>query len=241
MNETVKKLLRRIPFLKDAYYVLKRARHRSLRSRTPEDIFTEYYTSNFWGDAESKSGSGSNQTNTELLVTNLRPTLDALAVTSLLDIPCGDFSWMKRVDLSGIDYIGGDIVESLVASNNELYSSPHRSFLRLDLLAEPLPAVDCILCRDCLVHLSFADLDLALKNIVRSSARYFATTTYNSISKNYDIVTGDWRRLNLRVAPFNWPEPVNVIVEQSKEADGTYADKSLAFWSIAQLRAVIRP
>jgi hypothetical protein len=214
--------------------------HRSLRSRTPEDIFTEYYNSNFLGDDESKSGSGSNQTNTELLVAKLRAALDTLAITSLLGIPCGDFSWMKRVNLAGIDYTGGDIVEPLIKANNELYSSPIRSFRRLDLLADPLPSVDCIFCRDCLVHLSFADLDLAITNVIRSGARIFATTTYSSITKNYDIVTGDWRRLNLRVAPFHWPEPIGVILEQSKEADGAYADKSLAFWSIEQIQSVMR-
>ena len=29
----------------------------------------------------------------------------------MLDVPCGDFRWMAHVDLSGIIYIGGDIIE----------------------------------------------------------------------------------------------------------------------------------
>jgi hypothetical protein len=38
----------------------------------------------------------------------------------MLDAPCGDFNWMKEVDLSAVHYTGGDIVEPLVNSNHLL-------------------------------------------------------------------------------------------------------------------------
>jgi hypothetical protein len=41
--------------------------------------------------------------------------LKTLNVQVFLDVPCGDFNWMKHVTLPhGTRYIGGDIVASLV-------------------------------------------------------------------------------------------------------------------------------
>jgi hypothetical protein len=97
------------------------------------------------------------------------------------------------------------------------------------------PAADLLLCRDCLVHLSFADIDKALRNIRRSSLAYLLTTTFPAESVNADIVTGDWRPLNLQAAPFNLPTPVELINEGCTEGDGAFADKSLGLWRIRDL------
>lgn len=37
--------------------------------------------------------------------------LKKYSIKSILDIPCGDFSWMKKIELDGIEYIGADIVK----------------------------------------------------------------------------------------------------------------------------------
>lgn len=229
-------MLRKIPLFKDAYYLFKRAQYAALRSRTPEEIFTQHYEGNFWKDAQSVSGSGSNRENTATLVESLRAALDRLGVKSLLDLPCGDFGWMSRVPLTGIAYMGGDIVKRLVDQHQREHAGPGREFRHLDLLKDELPPADCILCRDCLVHLSFADIRKALGQMLASSARYLATTTYPGTDKNYDIVTGDWRRLNLMLPPFSFPAPLLIIRENSTEAHGDYSDKELAFWDLAQLR-----
>jgi hypothetical protein len=50
-------------------------------------------------------------------------------------------------------------------------------------------------------------------------------------------VTGDWRPINLERAPFNWPAPVELIVEECTESGGVFADKSLGLWRIDALPA----
>ena len=42
-------------------------------------------------------------------------------IKRLFDAPCGDFNWMKEVHLLDVDYIGGDIVSSLVLNNKEQF------------------------------------------------------------------------------------------------------------------------
>jgi hypothetical protein len=140
------------------------------------------------------------------------------------------------VALSGIDYVGGDIVPELIEANNRQYGRAGIRFRKVDLLSDQLPASDLILCRDCLVHLSFSDVTRALRNICRSEARYLLTTTFIHRQQNADILTGDWRTLNLQIAPFNLPAPVELINERCTEGNGAYCDKALGLWKIEDIR-----
>lgn len=60
----------------------------------------------------------------------------------MLDAPCGDFNWMRFVDLGKTHYIGCDIVPEVIETNGMRYAD--REFHALDLAAEPLPNVDLI-------------------------------------------------------------------------------------------------
>lgn len=198
--------------------------------------FDLIHRTNLWGADSSASGVGSELAATATLRQELSSLLQTLGVRSLLDLPCGDFTWMAHMDLSGIRYCGADIVPELIATNTARYAVPDRiGFRRLDLVTDPLSAADLILCRDCLVHLSFAHIRAALDNIRRSGTRWLLTTTFLRLESNRDIEDGDWRALNFRRAPFAFPEPETVIVEGCDEAGGDYADKVLALWDIARL------
>lgn len=153
----------------------------------------------------------------------------------MLDLPCGVFGWMAAVDLTGIDYTGGDIVTDVVAANRAKHSAPGRDFMQMDLLEDALPQVDLVLCRDCLVHLSFANIDRALANLRGCGARYLLTTTFLDLPDNGDIEDGDWRPLNLQAAPFKFPAPIETLLEGCEEAGGDYRDKALALWNLEDL------
>jgi hypothetical protein len=202
--------------------------------------FERIYETNLWSDPESRSGVGSSLDATRVVRAELPKALRRLEARTLLDVPCGDFTWMARVDLSGIDYIGGDIVATIVEKNNRLHSSSSRRFMDLDLTRDSLPAADVLLCRDCLVHLSYANIRAVLANVARSSIRYLLTTSFPGRNDNYDVADGDWRALDLEAPPFSFPEPVLTIVEECEEEDGTYADKSLLAWSVADLAKLSR-
>jgi len=191
-----------------------------------------------WGGPESVSGVGSGLDPTARLRAELPPLLTSLGVRTLLDAPCGDFHWMRHTDLAGIRYIGGDIVPEIVARNTALYATPDgmRSFVELDLTRGPLPAADAVLCRDCLVHLSLANIERALAAIEASGARWLLTTTFTAVERNVDIADGDWRPLNLERPPFDFGAPEAAIVEGCDEEGGAYADKTLAVWRVQRSR-----
>jgi hypothetical protein len=162
--------------------------------------------------------------------------LQHLHARVLLDAPCGDFHWMDRVRLGVETYIGVDLLEGLILRNRERHAAPGREFLALDLLNDPLPTADVVLCRDCLVHLSHDDALRVLHNFVDSGSRYVLTTTFPGRGENRDVRTGEWRPLNLQVAPFSLPSPLAVINEKCTECSGYFKDKSLGLWRLADVR-----
>ena len=200
-----------------------------------QERFERIYSTNLWSDPESRSGVGSAMDATRVLRAELPKALRELDAKVLLDVPCGDFTWMEHVDLGGVEYIGGDIVPSIVAENQRLHESGSRRFAVIDLTRDQLPDADVLLCRDCLVHLSYANIRAALANIARSNIRYVLLTSFPGRGGNRDVQDGDWRTLDLQAPPFSFPEPQLTIVEECQEEEGSYADKSLLAWRVADL------
>jgi SAM-dependent methyltransferase len=201
-------------------------------------VFSHIYLHNRWNSTDSVSGQGSTLANTAAIRRQLPEVFSEYSIKTLLDIPCGDFVWMKEIAGSVEHYIGADIVEPLIRANSERYGGPefsHVRFANLSLGDDPLPKSDLIFCRDCLVHFSFHDIDKALRNVRRSGARYFITTTFPCHLENSDITTGKWRPINLQAAPFNLPEPLRLISEEYTGSRGNYHDKSLGLWKAADI------
>ncbi len=236
----MRSLVRRLPGLAAALARWRaRSERQQLSGRSPQAIFDEYFQRNTWGGRGSRSGRGSDRGQTRALVQALPPLWAELGVRHVLDLPCGDFHWMQDVDLDAVRYTGGDIVASLVDDNRRRHARDKVEFQTLDLLQGPLPEADLLLCRDCLVHLSFADARRALRTIANSDVRWLLSTTFHARTANADIATGQWRPINLRLPPFNLPEPTRVIDEACTESNGAYADKTLALWRIEDVRRAV--
>ena len=216
----------------DPYFFEKQAR--AGQDYTLEETFQQIYEAGHW-NADSVSGSGSTDEQTRQLHIALPALLESLKAEVLLDLPCGDLSWMHTIDLPVDTYIGADLIPDLVARNRERFAALNRHFEVLDLTCDLLPKADVLLCRDCLVHFSFEDFGRALANIKRSPIRFLLTTTFPNTTVNEDITTGDWRTLNLERAPFNFPPSLALLNEHCTESDGRYADKSLGLWRVEDL------
>ncbi|MHC2618293.1 hypothetical protein ACVIW2_000325 [Bradyrhizobium huanghuaihaiense] len=198
--------------------------------------FERIERTNLWGAASSVSGLGSEDVATSAIREALPALLQRLGVRSLLDAPCGDASWIGHMKLD-LDYTGIDIVPSLIAANSERAARGELSgrFLVADITRDALPPADLILCRDCLVHLSFANIARALRNFRASGARFLLVTTFPEWDGNRDCEDGDWRALNMEQAPFNWPSPRELINERCEEGNGGWRDKSLGLWQLDRL------
>jgi 2-polyprenyl-3-methyl-5-hydroxy-6-metoxy-1,4-benzoquinol methylase len=230
-------IAKKIPVLPSLYRVLRnKYAYYQLKSKGTEQVFTRIYTGNAWGGNDSVSGAGSDVYQTRIITQELPVLFSDLSISKMLDIPCGDFHWMKNVDLSKLDYTGADIVDGPIESNRAQYSRDGLDFRKLNAIEDKLPKVDLVFCRDCLVHFSFEDVVKALDNICNSQSEYLLTTTFVGRTDNHDIATGQWRTLNLEVAPLMLPKPLRIITEGCTESNGAYADKALGLWKIADIR-----
>ena len=198
--------------------------------------FRRIHDTNLWGAAASMSGLGSEMEATAVLRGELPRLLEKLSVTSLLDAPCGDAGWISMADL-GMRIVGVDIGPALVerlkarAAAGEIKGEYHL----VDITRDPLPRCDAILCRDCLVHLSFANIKNAVANFQNSGATFLIATTFPEWQSNRDCEDGDWRALNFERAPFGWGPPVELVNENCLDAGGGWRDKSLGAWRLADL------
>lgn len=162
--------------------------------------FSGIFHGNTWGSIESRSGKGSEVRNTEKIIKEIPKLIKKYKIKSILDIPCGDFNYMKEIELD-CDYIGADIVPSLIEENKSNYKNV--KFECLDITSDELPKCDLVLVRDCLVHLSNENILKAIDNIKKSGSKYLLTTSFERCIINVDLGSRMWRAINVKASPFN--------------------------------------
>lgn len=201
-----------------------------------EALFTDYFFKRVWGEVESASGPGSTVSYTQPLRKELPKLLKELKVEKILDAPCGDFNWFHLMaDEIELDYIGGDIVKPLIEQNKDRFSGNSYEFIHLDITKDPLPQSDIWFCRDCLIHFSDHDIKKALEAFLESEIPYLLTTSYTDSEKNENIATGGHRFLNLELAPFNFPKPVQYLDDW---VEG-FPVKKMGLWKREMIREAI--
>ena len=176
-----------------------------------KDIFTEIYRQNSWGSEETRSGPASTLERTAELRENLPKLFQDLQIQSMLDCGSGDWNWMKTVSLTGIQYMGVDIVDSIVTNCQEQFTANTVNFQQLDCVRDPPEQADLWLARDFCSALNFQQNLNFFQKFLESKSKYIALTSIETPKQNVDSVTGNIRPLNFRTAPFQMPEPIAIL------------------------------
>lgn len=119
------------------------------------------------GGSETACGVGSTWAFAKAFAAWLPGLLKRHSIEVLNDAGCGDFNWMKRVDLAGVDYLGYDIVP------------PARTILpfqKLNFVEADMRPADAVLCRDVLFHFPTDVVETALARIKTSAPVLIATS-----------------------------------------------------------------
>jgi len=221
-----------------AYKYWKKTKLSKFRGKPINKTFKEIYEKNLWRSSASNSGKGSDDLQAQTIIQEIPKLLSRFQISSMHDIPCGDFNWMSKLDLEGITYVGSDIVPELIESNRREFTSDKITFNTMNLTTDSLPKYDLVFVRDCLVHLSYTDTKKALSNIIASRSRYLLTTSFVDRERNFNIASGEWRPINLEKQPYDFPPPIHVINENCTQDEGAYRDKSLLLWEIKDLSTI---
>ena len=206
---------------------------------SPETIFTPLFGPHH-KERASASGLGSDLIQTAVIQEELPKLIKKLGINTIVDAPCGDFYWMKHVNLEVKSYIGVDVIRELIEQNQTNFGNKTRKFIHLDLTAESVPQADLIICRDCLVHCSQDDIRSILSHFKKSGSTYLLATSFPRTMKNININTGEWFPINLMIAPFNFPKPLLIINENCTQEGGYYNDKSLYLWKLDQIQIAVQ-
>ena len=170
----------------------------------PESVFTNIYQHGCWGwneDGLGFSGDGSTLRNTTHYVAFLQQFIKANKIKSVVDAGCGDWTFSKEIDWGDVQYLGVDVVKSVIDANNQKYGTKNIRFEHFDILRYALPAADLLICKDVLMHLSNRDIISFLKSTKQFKHCLF-TNNIGSENENQDIPRGGFRPLDLTAAPF---------------------------------------
>lgn len=210
------------------------------RDRPDDRDLKNFFNTKMWagGGRETKSGQGSTAEWTEPFRRELEGLFKRLGVKVFLDAPCGDFNWMRRVQMNGIRYYGLDIIAEIIEQNIANYARPDRTFRVADLTRDPLPKADLMLCRDCTFHLPIENVWQILENFAGSDIRYLLLTTHTD-GTNVDMpVPGRFNRRDFLAPPFRFPHPGmdNWIIDHP----GPIPLRYLGLWSAKQIREALK-
>ena len=103
-----------------------------------------------------------------------------------------------------------------------------------------------MICRDCLFHFSYEDIFKFFENFINSNIKFLLTTShfndYNnnkSFFKNKNILTGDFRKIDLFSEPFSFKKNYLLSIEDRDSLDVTN-HKFLYLFSREQINEFIK-
>jgi hypothetical protein len=126
-------------------------------------------------------------------------------VNRVVEIGCGDWEVSGRVDWSGVEYLGFDVVPELLEHNRELWGAPNIQFIYDDPIGNGRVQADLLIMKDVIQHLP-PDHSC---NFIRSIPDNFT----------YNVITNDIGPANDRIdfggyCPNSWSaDPFNMSHE----------------------------
>ena len=216
----------------------------STHGNVTKDTFDAIYDYHIWepdstaDDNGGGSGPGSSMAYTRRTRALVEMLIFKYNIGLLIDAPCGAMKWMSTVvdyvtNSAGANpkfqYVGLDIVESVIMKNREAFSHiDNMHFEVKDLSREAIEAPrgvsippagqkTAIFSRDALQHLNFDLVVSTMKRMAESSADIVILGSYHNKGTNKNITTGEYFVIDLSKRPFSpWlPAPLEVVSEET--------------------------
>ena len=162
--------------------------------------FEEIYRSNAWN---SGSGFGSTVEATQVYRGFLQDFLRLNAIASVVDLGCGDWTFSRLIDWTGVEYTGVDVSETALARAKR-YQSDNVRFVVLNAMTDCLPSADLLIVKDVLQHWPNEDILLFLGKL-KEFDRALITNRFSAerFRSNCNSRLGDVRAINLAEPPFS--------------------------------------
>ena len=193
-----------------------------------ENIFTNIYDTNEWGNNNNKdyngsSGEGSQVSiNINTYVPFLKEFIQKNNIKSVVDLGCGDVRCGHLIyDDLNVTYTGYDTYKKLIEYNSTQYSQPKYTFIYLDFCnnKEDIINADMCILKDVLQHWSLDDIYTFLDYIIANKKFKYILLVNCCHQKvdNTEIKTGSFRPLSSDYLPLKKYNPKKVYKYHTKE------------------------
>lgn len=126
-------------------------------------------------------------------ITYIPGLLQLVKAKTVFEVGCGQSHiW----DISGIDYIGGDICGDLIEDNKR--NHPEVAFIRFDVLRHELPNADVVIVKDLFECLPNDEVRRILQKIYASKCKWMIAGTDPRVKDHPDTTEGVYRPINLQ-------------------------------------------
>ena len=185
-------------------------------------------------------------------------------IRNMVDVPCGDMTWMPAVSMPpSTSYFGGDISRSIVSFNQQRFAEDERfcnRFRAFDITCEVvrLGAEDLLHTKDVLFHMPTELAVAAVINFERSGAGFFVSTSFGkapskanryspskhgdngayadaSYGKDDEVI--GFTPINLEAPPFCFPPPLALSLNKHTHVD---LQRYTGLWSLPALNRSTR-
>ena len=164
--------------------------------------FRQYYEAEHsdWGNT---SGPGSDSFHTIEYRSFVSKFVRLNNILRITDVGCGDWQFSRFIDFGSSDYIGYDVVDSVIKTNNERYASRIMFSMMPDNLGD-IRGGDLLLMKDVLQHLSDTDIYKFRDEVFPKFKFCLITNSFNKLDtpQNVDIESGSFRCLDLTAKPY---------------------------------------
>jgi 2-polyprenyl-3-methyl-5-hydroxy-6-metoxy-1,4-benzoquinol methylase len=218
-------------FVRYGYAIFKK---REVASESSADIekyverFERIYKEKLWGEneqGEGFSGGGSLMEAAEPYYQYLVQFLHDHEIKSVVDLGCGDWTLSKHIDWSGIDYVGYDVVQSVIDKNRVSYANNHIHFISGNFLTANIPEADLLICAHVLQHMPNQDVAAFVKLLPKFKYCLILDAMPHQ-GENADFPIEEtfpfWedRGIDLTLPPFSVPGKQVLVYRQGFNASG---------------------
>lgn len=183
-------------------------------------IFENIYEKQLWNDSDPSiplSGPGSSLENTKDYSNMLTKFIYDNECKSLLDLGCGDLTWISKSSFfndTNIKYTGVDIVESLITLH--LSKFPEKQFLCKDItIYKDFDNADIIIIRDVIFHLKNEQI-LSIFNNIKNKFKFLIITNCKNELNTDNFDKWYFSRKNILIEPFNKSNNFIMKLEEPK-------------------------
>ena len=192
------------------YFIVRQRQQKETYDR--QKSFTDIYRGKLFGSSHP-NGEGSLEKNTLQDRDALVRVIQQYNISTMLDAPCGLFSWMRHVTkkIPHLKYSGMDIVTDQIVENKKKY--PSLTFFQGDVATFPLGRYDLVFSKEGTQHLKEKTTLDFLRQVLQSGSTYLLITSYDvpvNSDENIDpgsplrvLDEGAYREQNFLLPPYS--------------------------------------